>query len=272
MMKTGARRAIVSMVMAAGMAATVAAQSAQRLSDKDVEAIFEAVDNGRDRFEDQLDGKLKRSIVRGPRGEVNVEQYLDDLQENVDRLRERFNSKYAASAEATTVLRQATDIHRFIKAQPAELKGGSEWDRLVADLTRLAHAYGTEFPMPPDASARRINDAEASAAAANVAKQADELRGEINKENTMAKADRDAIRKDLDSVKKEANTVKSRAADGKPATAEARQLFDSASRVSSALGGRTLAPAATSAYGNLRSSLTTLEQAYGLVPAGGGTR
>ena len=262
------RGAIVPLFLAACVIATPGAQTAQRLSDKDVKEIFEAVHNGRDRFEDQLDGKLKRSVVRGPRGEVNVEEYLDDLQDNVNKLRERFKPNYAASAEVTTVLRQATDIHRFIKSQPAELKGGSEWDRLVADLTRLAQAYSTTFPLPADGSARRINDDEASRAAAEVAKQANELKNAINKEKGMPKPERDAIRKDLDVVKKDAETVKSRAADGKPAAAEARQLFDSASRVSSALGGRTLAPAASEAYGHLRSNLTTLQQAYGLVPAG----
>ena len=269
MRKTSARVAVVSLMMAAGLVAAVAGQSAQRLSDKDMKDLFEAVDNGRDRFEDQLDGKLKRSILRGPRGEVNVEEYLDDLQQNVDRLRERFNEKYAASAEATTVLRQTSDIHRFLKSQSGELKGGSEWDRLVADLTRLAEAYGTEFPMPADATGRRINDAEAAGAAANVAKFADQLKNAVNKEKSMAKPDRDALRKELDNVKKDANVVKSRAADGKPAAAEARQLFDSATRVSGALGGRTLAPATSEAYGTLRANLATLQQAYGLTAAKG---
>jgi hypothetical protein len=269
MRKPNARVAVVSMMVTMSIVAGLAAQSAQRLSDKDVKELLEAVDYGRDRFEDQLDGKLKRSILQGPRGEVNVDEYLDDLQENVDRLRERFNEKYAASAEATTVLRQTSDIHRFIKSQSGELKGGSEWDRLVADLTRLAQAYGTEFPMPVDGTARRINDAEASGAAANVAKLAGQLKGAINKEKTMTKPDRDAIRKELDIVKKDANVVKSRAGDGKPAAAEARQLFESATRVSSAFGGRTLTPETSELYGTLRSNLATLEQAYGLTASRG---
>ena len=62
------------------------AAAGDRLSDKDVKALLETLDNSRDRFEDQLDGKLKNGIVRGPRGEVNVRRYLDDLQENVKRL------------------------------------------------------------------------------------------------------------------------------------------------------------------------------------------
>ena len=42
-------------------------------------------------FEDQKGhGKLKRSILRGPHGEVNVGEYLDDLQANVDKMKDRF--------------------------------------------------------------------------------------------------------------------------------------------------------------------------------------
>ena len=41
------------------------AVSADRLPDKDVKALIERIDNERDRFEDQLDGKIKSSILRG---------------------------------------------------------------------------------------------------------------------------------------------------------------------------------------------------------------
>src|SRR5262245_32700507 len=116
--------------------------SAERLNDRDVKALLERIDNERDRFEDQLDGKLKRSILRGPGGEVNVERYLDDLQQNVDRMNERFTSDYAASTEVTTVLRQASDIHRFMAKQAPNFDGASEWNRLESSLRELAAVYG----------------------------------------------------------------------------------------------------------------------------------
>ena len=71
------------------------AASAERLNDKAVKQLLERIYNERDRFEDQLDGKLKRSILRGPSGgEVNVEKYLDDLQENANNLKDRFTPQY----------------------------------------------------------------------------------------------------------------------------------------------------------------------------------
>ena len=73
---------------------SVAAQTPDRLTDKDVKAVIEAVDHGRDRFHDQLDGKVKDSILREPTREVNVAKFLDDFKDNVDRLKDRFESKY----------------------------------------------------------------------------------------------------------------------------------------------------------------------------------
>src|SRR3954454_654047 len=144
-------------------AGAASAQTVERLTDKDVKGLIEAVDNGRDRFEDQLDGKLKDTILRGPNGEVNVARFLDDLQENTHRLKERFTTEYAASAEVATVLRQSTPIDAFMKQKPG-IKGSSEWDHLASSLRRLAVAYGTQFPLEGSAPVRRISDGEAAKA------------------------------------------------------------------------------------------------------------
>ena len=107
--------------------------------------LLERIHNERDRFEDQLDGKIKNSIIRGE-GEVHVGRFLDDLQENVERLRSRFKYDYAASAEVTTVLRQGGDIQRFMSKQPPDLDGASEWNRLASSLGGFAKVYATAFP------------------------------------------------------------------------------------------------------------------------------
>lgn len=237
-----------------------------RLSDKDVKALLETLDNSRDRFEDQLDGKLKSGIVRGPRGEVNVRRYLDDLQENVKRLRERYTGGYAASAEVSTLLKQGSEIHRFMKTQPQDLKGMSEWDRLAGDLTSLATAYGTAFPLEGDAAVRRISDQEAASAAEKVAKQTDALKKAFNGDKTIAKPDKEKVKTALDMMKKQANAVKSRTTGGKPATAEARQVSDSAATLVEFVSSRTLPPGASEPWSALQGGVTTLRQAFGITP------
>jgi hypothetical protein len=251
------------------LASTASAQSTDRLTDKDVKTLLEDVDNGRDRFEDQLDGKLKGSIVRGPNGEVNVGKFLDDLQENTGNLKDRFTEKYSASAEAATVLRQGSTIQRFMKEQAPGFKGASEWDHLARTLTRLAAAYGTTFPTDQNAPVRRINDAEAAAAAEAVASHADQFKNAVNREKALAKPAKDALKSEADLVKNGAKTLKSRLNESKPSTAEARDLFGALRKLDETAKGSGLSPATLTAMGGLRAPLATLNQAFGVLPAPG---
>ena len=88
----------------------------ERLSDKDVKALIEQVDEGRDKFEGNLDGKFKGSTLRTANGETKVEGALQDYQDNTKKLKDRFTEDYSASAEVATVLKQSTAIDTFMKA------------------------------------------------------------------------------------------------------------------------------------------------------------
>jgi hypothetical protein len=242
--------------------------SADRLNDKDIKQLLERIDNERDRFEDQLDAKLKRSIIRGPGGEVNVERYLDDLQDNVDKLKERFKPEYAASAEVTTVLRQASDIQRYMSTLPPNFDGASEWTRLAASLGDLAANYGTTLPMAEGQQARRLNDREVEKAADDLAKGADTYRKELDsalkKDKTVDAAARAAAVSEAAGLKDDAKRVASLVGDGRPASGEAQALLQRAARVRAASGGRTLSPAAQTAWGSVENGLDKVAQAFGL--------
>ena len=208
------------------------AVAAERPTDKDVKQLVERINSERDRFEDQLDGKLKRSIIRGPGGEVNVERYLDDLQENVNKLKERYTPQYAASAEATTVLRQGTDIQRYMATLPPNFNGASEWNRLSGSLGALAAAYATTFPIPEGQQARRLNDAEVKKAVEDIGKGADQFKKELDsslkKDKTVDAATRAAAVKAADGLKEDAKRLASAVGAGRPASGEAQALVQRA--------------------------------------------
>lgn len=244
------------------------AQTGQRLTDKDVKSLLEAVDKARDRFEDQLDGKLKSQILRLPSGEVDVSRFLDDLQENTGRLKERFTPEYAASAEVAAILRQGTAVAAFMKQHPG-IKGSSEWDRMASELGRLAGAYGAKFPLEGDAPVRRINDGEAAAAAEQVAEQANGFKDAVNREQTLAKPVKDGIKGQADAVKNAANALKSRLKDSKPSTSEARQLFEAVRKLRESSKG--VSPASLTQMGQMQAPLSTLSQAFGINVTSPGT-
>jgi hypothetical protein len=235
----------------------VPAVAADRLPDKDVKALLERINNERDRFEDQLDGKIKSSILRGAGGEVHVERFLDDLQENVGRLKDRFKSDYSASAEATTVLRQGTDIQRFMSKQPPAFDGASEWTRLASSLEELAKVYGTTFPLPEGQQARRLNDREVEKVASDLAKSAErfkkDLESALKTDTTIDQPTKDAAVQEVDGLKEAAEKLASTVDDGRPAAGEAKAVLDRAARIrgAAASSGRALSPAAQTAWSAL---------------------
>jgi len=246
---------------------SLAAQAPARLTDKDVKALLESLDHGRSEFEDRLDGKLKDSIQREPGREVHVERFLDDFKDNVEHLKDRFESKYAASTEAATVLRQATAIDTFMKKQPVELKGNSEWHHLVLDLNRLAGAYGTTFPTPADVpgrpvAIRRINDGEAAAAAKIVEEQAEHFEDAVNDERALAEPAKKRVKETAKAVKDRAENLKSKLEDSQPATAEATMLFQALQHLEDSHKGLTLSSASLSALGAMKAPIDTLHRAF----------
>src|SRR4051794_15021862 len=176
--------------------------AADRLTDRDVKSLVDRIDEGRDRFEGALDDKLKGSIYRGPAGEVNVKNSLNDFEENVKRLKDRLKPGYAASAEVATVLRQGGAIDRFLSQQPAGTKGGSEWSRLAADLKTLAGAYGADFPVGDNAAVRRVGDGELATSLDALAKGCEQLKGSFDKE---LKADKSVTPQARQAAVEEAN-------------------------------------------------------------------
>jgi len=241
--------------------------AADRLTDKDVKSLVERIDDGRDKFEDNLDDKLKHSIVRGPEGEANIDKYLDDFKQNVDKLKDRLNGNYAASAEAATVLRQASTIDRYMQQQPSDTKGKSEWNRLAADLKTLAHAYGADFPLAPNAPVRRMGDGEVAAAANQISEGAEQLKKALNndlkKDKTIDKATREQIVGEADQLSKDARTLRDRVKDGDPSSAEAASVLDRASRIRTFMEGHNGLPTATGAWSDLAAKLTMISSAFG---------
>jgi hypothetical protein len=259
------------LALAVAMAALVAigadAQTQYiRLADPQVKSLIGQIGQHRDRFQDALDGALKRSILRTETGEVSVDNYLQDLKRNVEQAKDRLTPDYAASNEVLTLLKQCTDINAFVQKQPVTFKGRSEWESLAAALASLATTYGTSFPLPQGASARRLGDKEVVQAADAVAQSAEQFRKAITKAMKTAKADPKLVTS-MDTESKAivtaAKVLKSRVSEQKPATSEARTLLDQANKVRSLLPQPVLGePSAP--WESVLSSLKAISQAFSL--------
>ena len=259
------RRAQITLLVSALTASAVPgfAQAPERVADKDVKALIDQVDEGRDKFEGNLDGTFKGSTLRGPTGETKVSAALQDYQDNTQKLKDRFTPDYSASTEVTTVLKQSTAINAFMERSESSMKGRSEWDSQVGTLKRLAQSYGTAFPLADGATVRRMNDKETAATATAIATAADRFKSDVDKDKTLAKPEKDAAKKDVETLIKQADAVKDRTSDGKPATAEVKQLVEQVAKVQTFVGAHPI-PTMTN-WQAVQTSLAKLQQAFGLI-------
>jgi len=268
------RSMIVSLFVASCVAAPVVASAqAERPTDREVKALIESIETKAERFEGALDNQLKKAVMRSATGETDVERYLDDFEKSIDSLKDRFGSDYSASTEALAVLRRGTDIGSYVKRNPG-MKGTSEGEDMAADLSKLAGAYGTYFPLADSVSSvRRMNDREVAAAAEVVASGAGGFKKALESDlKRLPEADRAAARataKDAEQLAKTAKEVKSRVSDGKPASAEVRSLMHNAARIDGYLSGKALPAAAQ--WKGVVSNLQKVAQGFG-VPWPGASR
>ena len=160
-----------------GSTAPLVFAAAGRLTDPEVKALLESIERKRSAFEAALDDKLKNSNIKGERGQVKANEFFDDLQDQVQRARERFASNYSASSEVLSLLQFAARLDAWASMQPAGFRGSKEWGALATDFQRLSAAYNSGLLRPAQqargAQARRLNDAELVTAAATIDKNMD---------------------------------------------------------------------------------------------------
>lgn len=239
-----------------------------RLADREVEQLVDRIDDRLDRFEDALAHDFKRSVLRGPQGELDIDQWLDDFDDKVDQLEDRLDDDYSASSEAADLLTHASRLPVLLATDtPGGAEGGSEWRRLAEDLEALARAYGTPFPVPAGATVRRLTDRELAEQARLLAKDVDRLDDILDDELEdldVGDDGRDAAEREVEELERAAERLEDRIEDHEPASAEAERVFVQAARVRARIAPARM-PKSSAVWGSIDERLRTLAMAFGTV-------
>jgi hypothetical protein len=262
----------LSALLGAGTPRALAAASESLLarpSDKGIESLFEQIGETERKFEKALDGEFRKSVLRGPEGEVDVSSFLDDVEAAIERARKRFSGEYSASNEVRDLLDRTSRLHRYVRNNPT-IEGANEWDAVALRLGRLAAAYGTEFPLPEGAAVRRVGDAELVAAADTIERAANDLSkalGKMAKGKDGVAATAKAAAADLTATAQVAKSLESRIRANKPASAEARRLASLRERLDASLAQPGMPADATSAWKAQAANFEKIVRTFGLVTA-----
>jgi len=243
--------------------AVASAQTPERLSDKDVRRLIEDLAKTRDTFESQLDDAAKSAVITTARGDVRVRDVLDQFKQAVTDLKNRFTQQYAANSEALVLLRQGSDIQKFVSSRPPG-PGVTAWEPVAASLKQLAQAYLVAFPVASNAVGRRINDGSVSLAAETLANEAARLGDTLKQEPGYSKEDRDTLRKQLETVSKESKQIRKNADRSLPAAAEAQRMLDAALAVTKFFQDHEPSPTVTAQWTVVRDPIERILGAYGI--------
>jgi hypothetical protein len=247
----------------------------ERLTDQEVAALLESIEKNRSAFEATLDDKLKNSTIKGARGEVNTNEFFDDLQDQVRRARERFSSNYSASSEVLSLLQYATRLDAWASTQPAGFRGSREWGVLATDFRRLSAAYNSSLLRPGQKAlgeqARRLNDDELVTVAANVEKNMDTFRNAYDSalaaNTNLTPAGRKTAIQNVDAMKTSTRALNAALGKKQKGVAEANALFKGSAAMIDATLKLPPNSSAAKAWAPVREELSTVALAYEATPS-----
>jgi len=258
-----------AIVLAAALvcAAAVPVSAAERLTDKQVNAIVDNLVRGFDKWKNALERKnLDDAIITNAAGKIEVKKFLKDFESEMSLVRQRLNADYAAGGEITTMLRRASDVEK--RAQQPGANPLPEWKELAGQLAALATAYGVTLPLASsDAAAARMTDKDVIARLDDIDRLAQRVASETDKAMKQAKAaaaDRDKSKQAMKALAETAKRTKSMVQQSTATTAQVGELIKAWEAATATIGGVTLEGPAKTAQLSLDAAVANVKKAFGV--------
>ena len=81
-----------------------------------------------------------------PAAGEDIDVFVRDFDESVQRLRERFDARQSTSADAQDVLNRAARIDVFLNRHSVDARSRNQWSLLRSDLNQLASTFNVSWP------------------------------------------------------------------------------------------------------------------------------
>jgi hypothetical protein len=253
---------VVGLLCSSGPAA-----AADRLSDAQVTQLVQNIDRGFDHWKDDLERRnMDDAVIRSAAGTIDVRRFLNDMEKEIDLVKDRLNSNYAASPEVTTLLRRASDVERRAQTE----KPSEAWRTLGGQFQSLAAAYGVGWPLEGSANALRKMDKELAADAKRLSDSVDKVRNGALRAASNAKrpqTERDAADREMRELKQAAAQLESNLKNHRAVATDATRVLDLAAKAQSfAKGVGPLPGDATAALSAIGASSQAIAVGFGIKP------
>jgi hypothetical protein len=155
---TNTRRIVVTMAVLTMLSASVtlaAQRRPYRATDQQMKDLVSRIEIHTETFSANFDRVVDRTRIDGE----GLIQLVKNLEQAIDRLSDRVNSRRSGIADVEDVLRRASLIDSIVTAHHQDTVVGRPWQALRRDLNELAQAYGVAWNWTDsEQSSSRVND------------------------------------------------------------------------------------------------------------------
>lgn len=244
------------------------AQAAERLTDKQLDALIQDIDKGFDTWKDALEKRnYDDAVITSAAGTINVKQFLKDFEKDIDTLKDRVSDSYAANPEALSLLRRASDVDRRYSARQGQGVGASEWASLGKQFATLAAAYGAQWPAITDGlGVGRLTDKQLETQLKGMQSNAKRLADDASKAGKNKSIDPATVATVKDQCKlieTYSKDASSRVKGGRPASGEIAQLLAATAAAGDAASKLPLSPVGGTAWSSLNEGAAAVARAFG---------
>ena len=134
--------ALAFAMLSLGLTAAQAQRRTYRLSDAQVSQLIRRVEMSTERFQGSLSDALDRGSYAGATSAGDINNDVQNLQNAVAQLRDRFNRRVSVAADVQNVLQQASLVNGFMLNNRMNTRVQNDWSLVRTDLNALARAYG----------------------------------------------------------------------------------------------------------------------------------
>lgn len=250
---------------------------AYRIDDRQVEQILRQIEKQSDRFRKSLDSALDKSRFNNSRREDDINAFVRDFDNEVSRLRDRFNRHKSAGADVQLVLDRATRVDQFMRRNRLNARAQNDWSALRSNLDQLAQIYNVSWRwdnyipsgLPVSEIPFRLNDKEVEKILQRIEHQSDKFRSSLDTaldrsrlNGTRREDDINAFVKDFSN---ETKRLREHFNNRKSTSTDVQSVLDRAARIDQFMSRYPLTRPAQKDWSDLKLNLDELARAYNVI-------
>jgi hypothetical protein len=126
-----------------GMAGPWALPSpAQRVSDRDVEAMMRNLHDDTKSFLSGFENELKKSTIRRTSQEKDARKLAQDFEKQTGQMLEEFKKTRKGDVAVENTMNSAEELDRIVRQVQVSPKVTAQWEKVQSELAQVSHAFG----------------------------------------------------------------------------------------------------------------------------------